>query len=213
MTPVEVDRERADVDRAAVRRRNRGEEGHRAGILPGCVLVRCSARAGSGGSPSSATTCAEQDLRSQPATEGARLRRAGRRRAAGELSGGGRAVTRQFELLGPPGLDQVDGSSRISVSAAVITFFNSDEAGGAVLPLLGDLLRELDHLRLVQGAFEPVGDARSSARGGRRRPAASALGISLVELPHEDVAGLLDPDAELTEVGPPRPWFPGPRTS
>src|SRR5262245_35643483 len=92
--PVEMDRERADVDRAAMRRGNAREDAHRQKILPtaakACLL--------------------QQNLQ----------RELGRAAAGEQLDGdvevdvvpqrqlGGRSgtVARQLELFGPPGLDQ-----------------------------------------------------------------------------------------------------------
>ena len=57
--------------------------------------------------------------------------------ARGQLGRVLRAVAGHLELLGPPGLDQLDVSSLISVSAAVLTSSYSDATGRPVLPLDG----------------------------------------------------------------------------
>ena len=93
---VEVDRERADVDRAAVRRGNRGKERHR---------TEDSAR--------SARACRlEQDLQRQLGGTAVRQQLDCAVQVDvvphGQLGRRGGAVARQLELLGPPGLDQVE---------------------------------------------------------------------------------------------------------
>src|SRR5919198_6563743 len=116
-----------------------------------------------------------------------------------QLGRSGRTVARQFELLGPPGLDQLGLILNPSLCRSHHTHVFGRSAQTDV-PLGGDLACEREHLTLVQLALEPVGRVLE-------RPEEDVAGeagldppdIAVGGLPHDDMRSAVDPEAELTD--------------
>ena len=122
------------------------------------------------------------------------------------------AVAGHLELLGPPGLDQLDVSSRISGSAAVSHICIRTKWLDRFSPYRVYLAREFEHFVLAR-ARPRAGTSGSPWSQSRTFPASRVSANSPGPPPDHHVAAAGQPEAEFADSAPARRVSPAPRTS